>query len=48
VTPPQSADDILARLVPCEAQRRSDQREWRPLNAGCADQVALGREMFAK
>jgi hypothetical protein len=25
--PAQSANDILARLVPCEAQRRSDQHE---------------------
>jgi hypothetical protein len=30
-TPPQSADDISARLVPCEAQRRSHQHEWRPV-----------------
>jgi hypothetical protein len=34
-TPLQSANDILARLVPWEAQRRSDQHGWRPLIAGC-------------
>jgi putative transposase len=48
VTQPPSANDILAPLVACEAQRRIDQHEWRPLNARSADQVALRREMVRK
>jgi hypothetical protein len=43
--PPQSADDTSARLVPCEAQRRSDQHVRRPFDDVCADHMALGREM---
>jgi hypothetical protein len=44
VTPPQSADDTSARLLPWEAQRRRDQHEWRLFHDVCANHVSLGRE----